>query len=375
MHRAARLAARSEHTRVLLTTFSEPLAAALERKVKVLAGDTGAVVPRITVAPFIGIARELYQLVHGRNPQIAAEDLIHSLLTKAASAEPGPTINERFLLSEWKNVVDAWQLKTAEAYADVPRLGRKNRMGKKQRDRLWPVFARVIAELSARGFVTEAGVFQAMSDHYAGRAEKPFDHIVVDEAQDLGVPELRFLVAIAPAGPDALFFAGDLGQRIFQQPFSWKALGVNVTGRSTTLKVNYRTSHQIRETADRLLPGAVADVDGRDEERKCTVSVFNGPVPIVVTADDPAAEQAAVAKFVGAALVDGIRPEEIGVFVRTREVLGRARDAVKAGRQGGWMRRERDHHAQGRERRRRADRRHASRQGPRVQGRRRHGLR
>ncbi len=79
-----------------------------------------------------------------------------------------------------------------------------------------------------------------------------------------------------------------------------------------------------------MLPGAVADVDGRDEERKGTVSVFNGPVPIVVNADDPAAEQAAVAKFVGAALVDGIQPEEIGVFVRTREVLGRAREAVKA---------------------------------------------
>lgn len=330
VHRAARLAARDDRTRVLLTTFSEPLAAALERKVKVLAGDAGAVVPRITVAPFIGIARDLYQLVHGRNPQIAGEDLVHSLLTKAAAAEAGPPINERFLLSEWTHVVDAWQIKTAEAYADVPRLGRKNRMGKKQRDRLWPVFARALHDLNTRGFVTEAGVFQAMADHYSGKAEKPFDHIVVDEAQDLGVPELRFLVAIAPAGADALFFAGDLGQRIFQQPFSWKALGVSVTGRSATLKVNYRTSHQIRETADRLLPSAVSDVDGSNEERKGTVSVFNGPVPLVVTATDAAAEQAAVAKFIEQALADGILPEEIGVFVRTREVMARAREAVKA---------------------------------------------
>jgi superfamily I DNA/RNA helicase len=157
---------------------------------------------------------------------------------------------------------------------------------------------------------------------------------VVDEAQDLAVPELRFLVSIAPVQPDALFFAGDLGQRIFQQPFSWKALGVNVTGRSTTLKVNYRTSHQIREMADRLLPGTVVDADGRDEERKGTVSVFNGPMPLVVTATDTAAEQGAVTKFVEKALADGILPQEIGVFVRTREVLGRARDAVKsAGRE------------------------------------------
>ena len=315
---------------MLLTTFSEPLAAALTQKVKVLAGDGGAVVPRITVAPFIGIARELYQLAHGRNPQIAADDLIRSLLAKAAAAEPGPAINERFLHSEWTHAVDAWQIKTAEAYIDVPRLGRKNRMGKKQRDRPWPVSARVIQDLDSRGMVTEAGVFQAMASHHAAKAEKPFDHIVVDEAQDLGVPELRLLIAIASPGPNALFFAGDLGQRIFQQPFSWKTLGVNVQGRSHTLNVNHRTSHQIRETADRLLPGAIADVDGRGEERKGTVSVFNGPVPVVVIADTVAAEVAAVATVIKVALDDGIQPEVIGVFVRTRAMIDRTRDAVEA---------------------------------------------
>ena len=81
----------------------------------------------------------------------------------------------------------------------------------------------------------------------------PFDFVVVDEAQDLSISHLRFLAALGADRPDALFFAGDLGQRIFQQPFSWKALGVDIRGRSRTLRVNYRTSHQIRMQADRLL--------------------------------------------------------------------------------------------------------------------------
>jgi hypothetical protein len=98
----------------------------------------------------------------------------------------------------------------------------------------------------------------------------------VDEAQDLGVPELRLFAAIAASGPNSLFFAGDLGQRIFQQPFSWTTLGVGVRGRSSVLKVNYRTSHQIRQAADRLMPKVVRDVDGVEEERFGTVSVFNG---------------------------------------------------------------------------------------------------
>ena len=80
--------------------------------------------------------------------------------------------------------------------------------------------------------------------------------------------------------PNALFFAGDLGQRIFQQPFSWKALGVDIRGRSRTLRVNYRTSHQIRMQADRLLGPEVTDVDGNSEDRSDTVSVFNGPPPV-----------------------------------------------------------------------------------------------
>jgi superfamily I DNA/RNA helicase len=144
------------------------------------------------------------------------------------------------------------------------------------------------------------------------------------------VPQLRFMRSIAPDEPDALFFAGDLGQRIFQQPFSWAGLGVDVRGRSITLKVNYRTSHQIREKADRLLPSVQADVDGQQELRKGTVSVFNGPPPIVKLLDTSDQEIEVVGKFIRDALNDGIKPEEIGVFVRVRTALQRARKAVAA---------------------------------------------
>ncbi|MBJ7533252.1 DEAD/DEAH box helicase [Rhodomicrobium vannielii ATCC 17100] len=325
LHRA-RLLAQAPAARILLTTFSEPLAFALERKLQILAGEKSDVVPRITVASFEGIARELFQLVRGHQPPLASKDIIRSILLKA---EGSHGFTERFLISEWTHVVDAWQIKSAAAYANVPRLGRKNRMGSKQRDRLWPIFDRVLKELAARGFETNAGVFQTLTAHYSDKQTKPFTHVVVDEAQDLGVPELRFLRAIAPAEPDALFFAGDLGQRIFQQPFSWKALGVDVQGRSMTLKVNYRTSHQIRQAADRLLSRAISDVDGREEERRGTVSVFNGPTPVISLHDTPEQEGAAVAAFIQSALTDGTQPEEIGLFVRNRDALPRARAAIE----------------------------------------------
>lgn len=328
LRRAVRLA-RTPSARVLLTTFSDPLASALERKLKILAGESSSVVPRIAVGSFFAIAKELYQLAFGRAPAIASAELVKSLLIKAAAAQGNP-VSDRFLLSEWTHIVDAWQVKSAEAYGSIPRLGRKSRMGSKQRDRVWPVFETVLQQIAQRGMVTEAGVFQAVADHYRDREEKPFTNVVVDEAQDLGVAELRFLAAIAPATPNALFFAGDLGQRIFQQPFSWKSLGVNVQGRSTTLKINYRTSHQIRETADRLMDNSIADVDGEKDDRLGTISVFNGPEPTIALAEDIEAERRLTAEFIRTARNDGVLPEEIAVFVRSRELIARARDAIRA---------------------------------------------
>ena len=169
-------------------------------------------------------------------------------------------------------------------------------------------------------------LWRKASAHYAGRERKPFDHIIVDEAQDLGPAELSFFGALAALGEDALFFAGDIGQRIFQHPFSWKALGIEVRGRSSTLKVCYRTSRQIRTVADRLLPGALRDRDGNDEKRTGTVSVFEDPTPEMSVLPDTRQEIEAVAEFLRSAAGDGIQPGEIGLFVRSprqRHVLAR----------------------------------------------------
>jgi hypothetical protein len=329
LHRVARLAQAEPQAQILLTTFSRPLATMLQRKLEVLIGKEPSVIPRVTVTPFRGVAEELYQLAFGRRPHAPSDKLVSDTLAKAAADLGVTEFTARFLLSEWTNVIDAWQLDSAEAYADVPRLGRKNRIGAKQRARLWPVFAATRKAINDRGFRTWAQIFAEVTAHYADRERKPFSHIVVDEAQDLGVPELRLLAAIAPSGPDALFFAGDLGQRIFQQPFSWAGLGIDVRGRSQTLKVNYRTSHQIRRAADQLLPKVVRDVDGLEEERFGTVSVFNGPDPVVAIEADSEAEIARVGRWISEAVGDGIKPSEIGLFVRTRDQLDRARAAVR----------------------------------------------
>ncbi len=329
LHRAVHLARANPTAKILLTTFSHALANALKGKLDHLIGNEPAIAARIVVKSVTSVGHDLYAQAHGE-PNIASEALIRSLLAQSAAGGDGSKFSPQFLFGEWTDVVDAWQLTSWDAYAQVSRLGRKTRIGGKQREALWAIFDRVRAGLAERASVTWSGIFGRLADDLAGGTERPFDFAVIDEAQDIGIAEARFFSALGAARPNALFFAGDLGQRIFQQPFSWKSLGIDVRGRSYPLRINYRTSHQIRTHADGLLPNTIGDVDGNAESRRGTVSVFDGPPPLVQICADASAEQRVVAEWVAARLREGYQPEEIGVFVRSEAQLERARAAVTA---------------------------------------------
>ena len=171
-------------------------------------------------------------------------------------------------------------------------------------------------------------MFTALASRLVGAKNPPYDFAVVDEAQDVSIPQLRFFAALGSNRPNVLFFAGDLGQRIFQQPFSWKSLGVDIRGRSRTLRINYRTSHQIRQQADRLLGPEITDVDGNTEARNDTVSVFNGPPPLIRVLPTESDEIKAVEAWLVEQTNAGVLPHEFGVFVRSEAQLDRARSAV-----------------------------------------------
>ena len=161
------------------------------------------------------------------------------------------------------------------------------------------------------------------------RKRSPYDFIVVDEAQDITPMQLNFVGAVASRGKDNLFFTGDLGQRIFQTPFSWASLSVEIRGRSHSLKINYRTSHQIRRQADRLLNNKISDVDGNEEDRSGTVSVFNGPKPVITVCDNVNSEGEVVAEWIKNQVEAGATPGEIGIFVRSDDEVSRAEAVAK----------------------------------------------
>jgi hypothetical protein len=329
LHRAVHLASQTDAS-VLLTTFSKPLAENLLVKIRLLTEAIPDARSRLLVRSIDQAAHELYAGAFGQ-PNMATASQVRAAIGAALEAGSGAGHTAEFLFEEWDELVDAWGLQDLQAYTDVPRIGRRTRLGNKQRETAWEVFAFVRERLAARNVVTSADVYARLSRWVDEGGRLPFTHVIVDEAQDLSVAQAKFLAAIGRSGkPDALFFAGDLGQRIFHLPFSWARLGLDVRGRSQVLKVCYRTSHQIRSTADRLLEPEIADLDGNEESRRGTVSVFDGPEPEVKLFADEQQERDAVTKWLQGRRDEGLPEQEVAILVRGTGQLGRGRAAAKA---------------------------------------------
>ena len=327
LHRAAHLAT-SRGAKVLLTTFSKPLAAALAKKRDILAQAEPALSDLVTVVALDQAAFDIYVRQFGQ-PTMGSASQVRAAIKVAQDQGLGTNFTPEFLFEEWDELVDAWNVTEGSAYAQIPRLGRRTRLGPVQREAAWQVFTFVQKRLAERNVTTWSQLYARLADWLLERGGRlPFSHVVVDEAQDLSVAQARFLAAVGRQDQEALFFTGDQGQRIFHLPFSWISLGIDIRGRSHSLKVNYRTSHQIRHTADRLLPGAIVDVDGVEEGRRGTVSVFDGPEPQIILAANEGDEIETVADYLRACLAEGMEPSDLAILVRSQRQLYRARAAA-----------------------------------------------
>lgn len=321
LHRAVRLAQANPSARVLLTTYNERLAAGLRRKLALLAAPPNVIVSALRSAALAEHERLLGPASIATDAQMAS--------ALAASAE-GHAVDPAFLRDEWRLIVDARDIRDADVYRDLPRHGRRTRLTGDRRKALWAVFERARTLLHRQGLKTYAEALHDLAAALRTSGSAPFDHVVVDEAQDLSLAELRYLRAACSDETNDLFFAGDIGQRIFRPPFSWAAEGVEIRGRSRFLKVNYRTSRQIRERSDLLLPSRLLELDGAEEDRTGVQSVFDGPSPLIQAHESQEAETEAVSAWINEAVNDGILPGEIGVLVRTEEEMPRAQRAIEA---------------------------------------------
>lgn len=328
LHRAVHLARKDEDARVLLVTFSDILAHALKNRLDRLIAATPRLSERIEVHSMESLAIRLFKAYHLDFELIGTEHLdaiLFSCYKKSGLKE----FTFSFVQSEWHDVVDAWNMETWESYRDILRSGRKIRLTEEKRKQLWALFASVRETLVQRNQITISGMYYILAEKMTANKHPPYEYVIVDEAQDISISQLTFLAAFGADVPNRLTFCGDTGQRIFRHPFSWSSIGIEVRGRSTTLSVNYRTSHQIRMKADKLLDKEIQDADGNSEIRTGTVSLFNGPEPSISINVSVEKEKKAVIKWIRNRIEEGLALHEIAICVRSFNQIGRAHSVLE----------------------------------------------
>jgi hypothetical protein len=339
MHRAVHLARQARDqlfighgkTPILLTTFTRNLADALQAQFGLLADMDDPITAADIRAQvdILNIDRLAFQIVakaRGSNPApIEGRELtdVCAVTVEKAGLPFAPTFLER----EWRQVILAQGLRDEQAYLTCSRAGQGTPLGKAQRRQVWQAVQSLESSLRTMGRDT----FPQLADQAAHIAGPLYQHVIVDEAQDLHPAQWRLLRALAQNGPDDLFIVGDPHQRIYDNHVSLAKLAINVRGRSRRLTVNYRTTQEILAVAVPTLgPGSFAGLDDSTDSLDGYRSPLHGRRPKVIPASSREAELAALVRQVRSWLDEGIEPHAIGVAARAGYVWKAASDALHA---------------------------------------------
>jgi superfamily I DNA/RNA helicase/mRNA-degrading endonuclease RelE of RelBE toxin-antitoxin system len=189
-----------------------------------------------------------------------------------------------FFPEEWSKVVNAQEAFSLELYMKASRLGRGTRLDRKKRLQVWHVFEEyqnIMKERQLRDVETAMYECRKILEKSAGIPR--YVSVIVDEGQDLSMNAFRLLRALAGAErPNDLFIVGDAHQRIYKNKANLSKCGINIRGRSSYLKINYRTTEEIRKFAFGLLKGIpFDDLDEEYDDGKVCQSLTHGDIPKV----------------------------------------------------------------------------------------------
>lgn len=334
MHRARWLAKNvlKAGEKLLFTTFTRNLAADIEVNLRKIC--TTDEMQRIEITNIDAwISRFLKREKHPANivyPGMEQYDRCWSRAMQLADSEL--SLPDSFYEEEWQRVVLQQRIVTRQDYFKASRVGRGVALSRKQRAMLWPVFEEMRLQLHQSGAMcSQDAVYTVLDMLNDGTVVRPYRAAVIDEAQDFGAESLKLIRALVNEEQDDLMIVGDGHQRIYGRKAALGHCGINIRGRGRKLRINYRTTEQIRRFATAVLEGI--DVDDMDEGADSVVgyrSLILGEKPVLKGFSDAGTEADWVVKEVQQLISNGVAARDICIVGRTQIQLRTVTDKLSA---------------------------------------------
>ena len=322
MHRAKHLASGLEKDqRILFTTFTANLAADIKENLRKIC--TTEELRKIEV-----INLDAWVNQYLRDSGFAAHisyDEIEDLWERAVmSADDDLPFEVPFYEEEWNRVVVAQEALTLEKYVKATRTGRGTRLDRRKRMQIWEVFDSYMTLMKENQIRDINTAMYECSKLIQAAGEKPkYAHVIVDEGQDFSDNAYRLIRAIAgEEHPDDIFIVGDSHQRIYKNKPVLSRCGIQVRGRSSILKINYRTTEEIRRYAFALLNGiSFDDLDESVDLGDRCQSLTHGIVPTIANFKDAGAELEYIVDEIKKLADSGVALADICVVARTKDLV------------------------------------------------------
>jgi len=330
MHRANYLASQvftGDNDRLLVTTFTRNLAFDLKMNLKNLCADEAF--SRLEVNNLHSWAAG-YMRKQGHTFRIAKDFERRELFELAMTEAADQSRTLEFFMDEWDQVVQAQEVESRDEYFTARRVGRGTRLSRKQRADVWLVLSRYRELLSEGGMVEWPDAIRETRLYIEKQNLRlPYRAVLCDEVQDFSTSELKLLRTMAPQEPNTLYLVGDGHQRIYGQPVRLGACGIEIRGRSRRLKLNYRTTEQIRDRAVAILEGKeIDDLDGGVDSLKGYQSLRTGPEPEIRHFDGEAEEADYIVGKIRHWLDSGAPSQSICVAARTKSQISSRYEAI-----------------------------------------------
>lgn len=279
-----------EDERILFTTFTKNLAIDIrENLAKICTAEQLKRIEVVNIHAWV----DNFLRSHGREFNVhylAAGDLYWK---RALAVKPmQPDLPDSFYRDEWEQVIQPEGITDLAAYLNVARTGRGTRLTARDRQSAWAVFEEYRRQLEAAGkrelidAVREARMLiESLREGREVFGDGPlvmYRSIVVDEAQDMSAEVFRLLRAMLQPCDNDLFIVGDAHQRIYGTKVVLGRCGIEIRGRSRTLRVNYRTTDETSRWAVSLLDGIeFDDLDEGTDDQRGYRSLLHGDPPVL----------------------------------------------------------------------------------------------
>lgn len=333
MHRAKHLVETvfpAKADRILFTTFTRNLATDIHENLKTLCGPE--LLSRIEVVNLDAWVSSFLKARGYRFEPVFDEEGNELWENALALAPPETGIPVDFYRQEWDEVIQPQGVGSLEEYLKAPRLGRGTKIGRATREAVWPVFREYRLQLTGRGkreYIDMIRDARQLIEKQGIRL--PYRAVVVDEAQDMSAEAFRLIRALVPQGPNDIFLVGDAHQRIYRHRATLGKCGIDIRGRARKLRLNYRTTDEIRRFAVALLEGRpIDDLDGGLDDQQGYMSLTHGPKVEVHRLKTLADEAAFLGRHVKDLIASGASPSSICIVGRTKSVVEHVKDALRA---------------------------------------------